>query len=113
MAAQEWGGTTSSLLVSDGRVTLASEPAIFPISAAVANAIYDATGKRLREMPFLPERVLGALRQAQGRPRRPSGPPVPDPEGPSGSVGRGVSSGSPRGGGEGHPERSRGAAEPA
>jgi nicotinate dehydrogenase subunit B len=38
----------------------AGEPSIFPISAAVANAIFDATGKRLREMPFLPDRVLAA-----------------------------------------------------
>lgn len=60
MAAQGWGVAISSLVVSDGRITLAGEPAIFPISAAVANAVYDATGKRLREMPFLPERVRAA-----------------------------------------------------
>ncbi len=40
----------------------AGEPAIFPIAGAVASAIFDATGKRLRELPMSPERVLAALR---------------------------------------------------
>jgi nicotinate dehydrogenase subunit B len=39
----------------------AGEPPIFPISAAIAAAIFDATGKRLREMPMTPDRVLAAL----------------------------------------------------
>lgn len=40
----------------------AGETSHKPIIAAVANAIYDATGVRLRRAPFRPERVLEALR---------------------------------------------------
>ena len=40
----------------------AGEAACKPMIAAVANAIYDATGVRLRRVPFRPERVLAALR---------------------------------------------------
>ncbi|MDH4126239.1 MAG: molybdopterin-dependent oxidoreductase [Gammaproteobacteria bacterium] len=36
-----------------------------PLIAAVANAIYDATGVRLRQPPFRRERVLAALRVAE------------------------------------------------
>ena len=35
-----------------------------PVAAAVANAIYDATGVRLRRAPFRAERVLAALEAA-------------------------------------------------
>jgi nicotinate dehydrogenase subunit B len=38
------------------------EPSIGPVPAAIANAIFDATGARLREAPFTPERVLRAMR---------------------------------------------------
>jgi nicotinate dehydrogenase subunit B len=38
------------------------EPSIGPIPAAIANAIFDATGARLREAPFTPERVKAAMR---------------------------------------------------
>jgi xanthine dehydrogenase molybdenum-binding subunit len=39
------------------------EPPIIPGAAAVANAIHDAIGVRVTELPITPERVLAALRQ--------------------------------------------------
>lgn len=39
------------------------EPAIVPVGAVIANAIFDATGARLFRMPFTPERVLEALKK--------------------------------------------------
>jgi nicotinate dehydrogenase subunit B len=42
----------------------AGEAACKPLVAAVANAIYDATGVRLRRVPFRDERVLAALKAA-------------------------------------------------
>jgi len=41
------------------------EPAIVPVGAAVANAIFDATGARLTEMPMTPGRVKEALAAAR------------------------------------------------
>ena len=38
------------------------EPAVAPVPAAIANAIYDAVGIRLYEMPFTPDRVLAAFK---------------------------------------------------
>jgi isoquinoline 1-oxidoreductase beta subunit len=40
------------------------EPGIMPLAPAVANAVFDATGGRLRRMPFTPERVLAAIKEA-------------------------------------------------
>ena len=40
----------------------AGESTITLSAAAVANAVFDATGVRLREIPFTPERVLAALK---------------------------------------------------
>lgn len=40
----------------------AGEPAICPVTAAIGNAIFKATGARLRDVPFTPDRVLAALR---------------------------------------------------
>jgi xanthine dehydrogenase YagR molybdenum-binding subunit len=37
------------------------EPATIPTSAAIANAFYNATGVRIRELPMNPMRVLAAL----------------------------------------------------
>ncbi len=39
----------------------AGEPTPTAIAGAIANAIFDATGARLRELPFTPERVKAAL----------------------------------------------------
>jgi CO/xanthine dehydrogenase Mo-binding subunit len=39
----------------------AGEPSSRPVAAAVANAIFDATGVRLRRAPFTPDRVKAAL----------------------------------------------------
>ena len=39
----------------------AGETAITIVAAAVGNAIFDATGVRVREVPFTPERVKAAL----------------------------------------------------
>jgi CO/xanthine dehydrogenase Mo-binding subunit len=41
----------------------AGEPSIRPISAAIANAVYDATGVRIRRAPFTPERVKAAIEE--------------------------------------------------
>ena len=40
----------------------ASEGSLAAVIPAIANAIYDAVGVRIREAPFTPERVLAALR---------------------------------------------------
>ena len=40
----------------------AGEAACTPVGAALANAVFDATGARLRTVPFIPERVKAALR---------------------------------------------------
>jgi len=37
------------------------ETAITVVAAAIGNAIFDATGARLREVPFTPDRVKAAL----------------------------------------------------
>jgi nicotinate dehydrogenase subunit B len=39
------------------------EPSGAPVAAAIANAIFDATGVRLREAPFTPARILVGLKK--------------------------------------------------
>jgi len=39
----------------------AGEPATCPMPAAIANAVFDATGARLRSVPFTPDRVKAVL----------------------------------------------------
>jgi CO/xanthine dehydrogenase Mo-binding subunit len=41
--------------------TGAGEPSIRPVAAAIANAVFDATGVRLRRVPFSPDRVKQAM----------------------------------------------------
>jgi CO/xanthine dehydrogenase Mo-binding subunit len=45
----------------DVEATGAGETAITLVAAAVGNAVFDATGARVREVPFTPERVRAAL----------------------------------------------------
>ena len=42
------------------------EPPVIPTAPAIANAIFHATGARVRALPITPERVLDALREASG-----------------------------------------------
>ena len=44
------------------------EPVTVPVAAAIANAIYDATGARVRELPITPERVKAALETREATP---------------------------------------------
>jgi CO/xanthine dehydrogenase Mo-binding subunit len=73
----DWGPVVEPLFVEDphpgsplGAKGLGESP-VMGVVPAIANAIYAATGARLREVPFTPERVLAALperRQARRRP---------------------------------------------
>lgn len=37
------------------------EPALNPVAAAIANAIFDATGARIKKLPISPDKILGTL----------------------------------------------------
>jgi CO/xanthine dehydrogenase Mo-binding subunit len=41
------------------------EPPIIPTPAAIANAVADAIGVRITDLPITPERILHALRGVQ------------------------------------------------
>jgi CO/xanthine dehydrogenase Mo-binding subunit len=41
------------------------EPALNPTMAAITNAIYNAVGIRIRELPVSPERLLAELKKAR------------------------------------------------
>jgi CO/xanthine dehydrogenase Mo-binding subunit len=51
--------------------TGAGETAITLAPAAIGNAIFDATGARLRQMPFTPKRVQAALLEVRRGPNQP------------------------------------------
>jgi nicotinate dehydrogenase subunit B len=46
---------------TEGKAMGAGEAAVTVVPAAIANAIFDATGARLRQVPFTPERIKAAL----------------------------------------------------
>jgi nicotinate dehydrogenase subunit B len=46
---------------ADVPATGAGETAITIVAAAIGNAIFDATGARIRQVPFTPERIKAAL----------------------------------------------------
>lgn len=57
---------------------------LLPVPPAVANAVYDAVGVRIDEVPITPEKVLAALRaKAQGKKGRFGPRSVPDVEWPT------------------------------
>src|SRR5471030_1949079 len=59
------------------------ESASVPSAAAIANAIFDATGVRFRELPFTPERILSGLR-GEAQPIATALPaPAPSPPSPT------------------------------
>ncbi len=55
--------TIETVLINrtDGKTMGAGETAVTVVAAAIGNAIFDATGARLRQVPFTPERVKAAL----------------------------------------------------
>jgi CO/xanthine dehydrogenase Mo-binding subunit len=53
--------TGATVAASGVRSTGGGEPGTPPLTGAIANAFFDATGVRIREMPMTPARVRGAL----------------------------------------------------
>lgn len=51
------------IVKSDESMGGIGEPGVPPTAPAVANAVFSATGKRIRRIPFTPERVLAALKK--------------------------------------------------
>ena len=51
----------TQLINAEGRAMGAGETAVTVVPAAIANAVFDATGARLRQVPFTPERVRAVL----------------------------------------------------
>jgi xanthine dehydrogenase YagR molybdenum-binding subunit len=52
------------------------EPPIIPVAAAIANAIRDATGADVRQLPITREEMLRALREAEARQKERVGAPA-------------------------------------
>jgi nicotinate dehydrogenase subunit B len=44
----------------------AGEPTTSVVPAAIANAVFDAAGARLRSVPFTPAKVLAAMKFSRG-----------------------------------------------
>jgi CO/xanthine dehydrogenase Mo-binding subunit len=56
---------------SAGEVHGIGETSVPPVMPAVANAVYNATGVRITELPLTPEKVLRALREQEDAPSLP------------------------------------------
>jgi CO/xanthine dehydrogenase Mo-binding subunit len=54
------------LIDSKGPAQGGGEPAIIGVGAVIANAVFDATGARLFQLPMTPERVKAALAAKPG-----------------------------------------------
>jgi CO/xanthine dehydrogenase Mo-binding subunit len=48
------------------------EGSLLPVLGAIANAIHDATGVRVTELPITPEKILQGLRAREGSPKSPT-----------------------------------------
>src|SRR5204863_4942545 len=89
VAAREWGGYPIIKFPDVPKIDVlmlprqdqpplgVGESASVPSAAAIANAIYDATGVRFRELPFTPERILKGLHGEA--PAAPQALPAPAP----------------------------------
>ena len=44
-----------------------AEPACIPTAPAIANAVYDAVGVRIKDLPITPEKVLRALKEKEAK----------------------------------------------
>lgn len=54
------------------------EPGLVPVAPAIANAIYDAVGVRIKSLPITPEKVLAAIRAFRVGKKQLPGYPVTD-----------------------------------
>ena len=64
-----WLPRIETVLVKNDALTPqgGGEPAIVPMGAAIANAVFDATGARLFRLPMTPARVKAAIEQGKGK----------------------------------------------
>jgi isoquinoline 1-oxidoreductase beta subunit len=52
-----------NILKSKEKIGGIGEPGVTPIAPAIANALFNATGVRIRRIPLTPKTVLGALKK--------------------------------------------------
>jgi CO/xanthine dehydrogenase Mo-binding subunit len=64
-----WLPRIETVLVKNDTLTPqgGGEPAIVPMGAAIANAVFDATGARISRLPLAPTRVKAALEKGKGK----------------------------------------------
>jgi CO/xanthine dehydrogenase Mo-binding subunit len=62
-----WLPRIETVLVKNDALTAqgGGEPAIVPMGAAIANAVFDATGARLFRLPMTPARVKAAIEKGR------------------------------------------------
>jgi len=51
------------IVESDGEIGGVGEPGLPPLAPAVSNAVFAATGARIRQLPMTPEVILEAIKQ--------------------------------------------------
>ena len=65
-----WSSTSHLLMLAIVISAMAplgvGKPAITPMGAVIANAVFDAVGVRIKDLPITPERVLAAIREKKG-----------------------------------------------